>query len=53
MAKIKTGLVKLGSNLEPVFDSETGKGMKEFSQLACDCCNSRLYGSRHEFAILG
>jgi hypothetical protein len=50
---IEAGLTRLGPNLVSDFDSETGKGCNEFSVMPCDCCGTKLYGSRHEFAILG
>lgn len=46
-------LEAFGFGLVPAFDSETGKGIEEFSRRACDCCGCRLHGSRHEFAVLG
>lgn len=52
-AEIDEGLAKLGRNLVSNFDSETNKGIEEFSTRPCDCCHSKLFGSRHEFAILG
>lgn len=50
---IESGLSKLGANLVPDFDSETNKGIDEYSVRPCDCCGTKLHGSRHEFAILG
>jgi len=32
---------------------DEGEGVHEFSSSQCDCCLSRLAGSRHEFAIIG
>jgi hypothetical protein len=52
-AEIDAGLTRLGPNLVPAFDSETGKGINEFSWTPCGCCGSRLGGGRHEFAVLG
>lgn len=52
-AEIDAGFERLGPQLVPSFDSETGKGINEFSTLPCECCGSKLYGGRHEFAILG
>ncbi len=52
-AVIDAGLAKLGPNLVPSFDSETGKGIEEFSTWPCECCGSALAGSRHQFATLG
>lgn len=51
--QITAGLERLGANLVPNHDSETGKGIDEFSRSPCACCGTRLGGSRHEFAILG
>lgn len=51
--EIDEGLTRLGPNLVPKYDSETGEGCWEFSWRMCDCCYSRLGGSRHEFAVLG
>ena len=34
-------------------DGEDGDGRDEFSTRRCDCCHSRLGGSRHRFAVLG
>lgn len=53
MAEIVAGLEALGPHLVPDFDSETGKGIDEFSTRPCGCCGSKLYGGRHDFAILG
>jgi len=53
MEAITVGLDKLGPHLVPAFDSETGKGYSEFSSARCECCETKLAGSRHEFAILG
>lgn len=36
----------------PLYDVETGEGIDEFRKVPCDCCGSRLYGSRHIFGIL-
>lgn len=33
-------------------DPNADDGIREFSARPCDCCNSRLAGSRHRFAIL-
>lgn len=52
-AQIDAGLDKLGPNLVPSFDSETGKGIEEFSTRHCDACGTHLAGGRHEFAVLG
>lgn len=53
MKAIKVGLGELGPNLVPDFDSETGKGIDEFSSVGCDCCGISLAGTMHRFAILG
>jgi hypothetical protein len=47
------GLIALGPDLVPDHDSETGAGCNEFSSYRCDCCASRLSGSRHRYAVLG
>lgn len=52
-AEIEAGLERLGVHLVPDFDSETGDGCEEFSTRRCDCCSTRLHGSRYRFAILG
>lgn len=54
-AAVDRGLDRLtadGGHIAPAFDSDTGRGIDEFSWSACDCCRSPLGGSRHEFAIL-
>jgi hypothetical protein len=51
-AEIDAGLAKHGPNLVPNFDSESGRGVSEFSTTWCDCCGTKLAGSRHEFAVL-
>lgn len=53
LAEVIAGLERLGPNLVPSFDSETGEGYDEFSSSQCGCCESKLAGSRHDFAILG
>jgi len=53
VAEVEAGLASLGANLVPSFDSESGEGIAKFSWSECDCCGSRLGGSRHTFAILG
>jgi hypothetical protein len=53
LARVQTGLERLGPHLVSDFDSETGDGMQEFSWSHCDCCRSPLGGSRHRFAVLG
>lgn len=52
-AEIVNGLDDLGPGLVPAYDSNTGRGILEFSKCQCDCCQTRLHGSRHEFAIIG
>ncbi|WLG76572.1 hypothetical protein [Pseudomonas simiae] len=34
------------------FDSETGRGIRTFSPLPCDGCDSHLSGQRHRFTRL-
>jgi len=51
--EIVLGLGKLGRNLVPDFDSNTDEGIEEFSTRPCDCCGTKLHGSRHRFAVLG
>lgn len=50
---IRKGLADLGPNLVYNADSETSKGMNEFSHRPCDCCGSALAGARERFAVLG
>jgi hypothetical protein len=50
---IREGLRALGPHLVPDYDSETHEGIADFMWSACDCCRTRLGGSRHRFAILG
>lgn len=52
LERIYAGLTALGPHLVPNFDAETGDGIYEFSWRQCDCCGSRLGGSRHRFATL-
>lgn len=52
-AEIEKGLNALGPHLVPSFDSETGKGMDEFSRRRCESCRTDLAGARYDFAILG
>src|ERR1700690_2761142 len=47
------GVNALGRHLVPVFDSETGRGVLEFSAIPCASCKTHLAGYRAEFAILG
>lgn len=51
--EVVQGVNALGPHLVPDFDSETGKGMEEFSRTTCDGCGTRLAGGRHRFAVLG
>lgn len=53
VAAVNKGLDALGPHLVPDFDNETERGIHDFSRSPCDCCGTRLHGSRHEFAILG
>ncbi|WLD65564.1 hypothetical protein [Pseudomonas sp. OVF7] len=34
------------------FDPETGRGIRTFSPLPCDGCDSPLHGQRHRFTRL-
>lgn len=52
-AEVDDGLKRLGPNLVPDFDTETGDGINEFSWRPCSCCRTSLGGSRHRFAVLG
>jgi len=47
------GLAKLGRNLVPDFDSETGDGLETWSSVRCASCGTRDAGYRARFAILG
>lgn len=52
---VDQGLERLahgGCQVVPDFDSDTGEGVEEFSWAPCDCCQTRLGGSRHRFATL-
>jgi hypothetical protein len=40
-------------HLVPNFDSETGRGIREFSATPCACCGSKLAGYHAKFAQLG
>ncbi len=53
MVAIVAGLDRLGPHLVPDFDSEKGEGVEDFSRRVCDCCGTRLAGTRHRFAVLG
>jgi len=48
----RKGLRELGFYLVPDFNSETEDSIHEFSWRMCDCCRSRLGGTRHRFAVL-
>ena len=50
--QIREGLAELGPNLVIDSDSETGKGIREFTDRICDCCGTSLAGHRERFAIL-
>ena len=47
------GLERLGRHLVPDFQGEWEDGHVEFTWRSCECCNSRLGGSRWRFAVLG
>ena len=53
VAAIDAGLERLGPNVVPDFDSDTGEGHQEFSGCGCACCGSPLAGEMHRFAVLG
>lgn len=58
LTAIETGLTRLGANLVPDFDSETGKGVETeigawCTKCPCQCCGDKHHGSRHRFAVLG
>lgn len=46
------GLEKLGPHLVPAFDSEAQEGISEFTYYPCECCGSKLGGTRYDFAVL-
>jgi hypothetical protein len=50
-AEVRKGLERLGPHL--AYNSDENEGRLEFSWRECDCCRSRLGGSRERFAILG
>jgi hypothetical protein len=52
-ARVQRGLESLGGYAAADSDSESGEGIREFSWSGCDCCGSRLGGSRHRFSLLG
>lgn len=39
------------SHVSPNWDSETNEGIVEFSHRPCFCCDTRLGGGRHRFAL--
>ena len=47
LAAIEAGLTRLGPHLV------SGDDTDESSSRRCDCCETRLAGARHEFAVLG
>jgi hypothetical protein len=51
IAGIHCGLVRL-MPLSADFDPEAGWGIKAFSSLPCDGCDSHLHGQRHRFTRL-
>ena len=53
LKQTEEGLNALGPHVVPDFDSETGRGLHEFSRVTCDACGSHLAGYRASFAILG
>lgn len=46
------GLAKLGPYLVPNFNSETGDGIRNFSNRICESCGTSLAGYRAKFATL-
>lgn len=53
LAETVRGLARLGTHLVPDFDSETGKGIRNYTWLACTSCETTLAGYRARFAVLG
>ncbi|PBJ16409.1 hypothetical protein BSF43_02190 [Pseudomonas ogarae] len=51
IAGIHLGLVRL-MPISADFDPETGRGIRTFSPLPCDGCDSHLHGQRHRFTRL-
>jgi len=52
------GLAKLETQFPngvvvPNFDSETGEGIREFTDCICEACGTSLAGYRARFSILG
>lgn len=43
--------VPCSSHVSANWDSETGEGIREFSREMCFCCDTRLGGGRHRFAL--
>ena len=50
--QVEEGVCSLGNHIVPDFDSETGEGHDEFSNVGCDACGSGLAGEFHRFASL-
>ena len=53
ISAVDEGLAALGPHLVPDHDAETGDGVREFSNVRCDSCNTPLAGRRYRFAVLG
>lgn len=51
IAGLPHGLVRL-MPISADFDPETGRGIRTFSPLPCDGCDSHLHGQRHRFTRL-
>lgn len=51
-AQCYAGLEALGPHLVEAFDSESGEGEEEFSNMPCEACGTGLSGARYEFAVL-
>ncbi|CDF93420.1 MULTISPECIES: hypothetical protein [Pseudomonas] len=51
IAGLPHGLVRL-MPISADFDHETGHGIRTFSPLPCDGCDSHLHGQRHRFTRL-
>ncbi|POD73016.1 hypothetical protein [Pseudomonas syringae group genomosp. 3] len=51
IAGINHGLVRL-LPISADFDPEAGWGIRAFSPLSCDSCDSPLHGQRHRFTRL-
>lgn len=52
LTSVQAGLAKLGPHLVPNFDSETGEGIREFTDRICESCGTSLAGYRARFAQL-